>query len=346
MLRQVDNFIRLNPVTNKYEPTLWRREILPSWLTIRDTDATLPIVVPAAPASTPPLTIFQPFSSVNGADAGMGTPFEMRSLVFQDTTDGTDAANFTVYMQEVGEARMFMNNPIHIRTIAGTGQQPAILREPYMFLSQHNVSAKFQNVAGGPSNMRFYCHGAQYFPWSPMMLQYPREKQELLKLLRKWMNRRKYVTPFWLTTDNLQTNGLPNGSVSLGANGTLSVTTKIGDDGHFEAFGLTQKSTGSFSLTITEVKTKQTLMNGVIESTSAIGGSRFPTMFPTSYLIPAGYRVKFTFTDLSGAGNDIFLTMFGRKIYAPISQVQETLRRTAVPTPADAPMQFPTRPIV
>lgn len=347
MLRQVDKFLRYNPAHKQFEPVRWRREILPSWLTIRDTDSALPITVPVSPGTTP-LTIFQPYSSVNGADQGFGTPFEMRSLVFQDDTDGTAAADFTVALQEVGEARTFMNNPCHIRTIAGSGQLPAILREPYMFLSQHNVSAKFVKVTGGSINMRFYAAGAQYFPWSPTLMQYPADRRELMKLLAQWMNRRKSVTPFWLTTDNQPVDGTPPGSVTIPAGagtGKFQTTSKIGDDGHFEAFGLCAVSTGSFALDLVETKTKQTLMNGQISSINSIGNSFLPTLFPAPYLIPAGYRLRWNFTNLQAGSNLVFVTLFGRKIYAPISQVAETLQKTAVRTPADAPTMMSTHPL-
>lgn len=341
MLRQIDKFVQWNPKTNRYDPVLWRRELLPSWLTIRDTDATLPITIPAPGSSTPPLTIFQPYASVNGADAGFGTPFEVRSIVYEDSGDGTPAADFSVFLKEVGEARQFMNQPVHIRTIAGTGQLPAILREPYMFPSQHNISAQFVKQSGGSTTARFYLCGAQYFPWSPMMIQYPAQKKQLTDLLSKWMNRRKYVTPFWLTTDN------PGGSVTISANSTNnSFTAKIGDDGHFEAFGLCAISTGDFSLQITEAKTNQRLMSGTISRISAMGDARFPTIFPSAYLLPAGYRLQFLFNDLSGGQNTIWLTLFGRKIYAPITQVKEVLHATAVPTPADTPSLMVPAPLV
>ncbi|NDQ57332.1 MAG: hypothetical protein GZ088_09705 [Acidipila sp.] len=321
---------------------------MPSWLTIRDTDSALPISVPVSPG-TPPLTIFQPYSSVNGADQGFGTPFEMRSLIFQDDVDGTAAANFTVMLKEVGEAREFMNNPVHIRTIAGSGQFPAILREPYMFLSQHNVSAKFVKVAGPTTQMRFYAAGAQYYPWSPTLIQYPADKRELLKLLSQWMNRRKSVTPFWLTTDNVPQDGLtPPGSVTIPAGagtGKFQTTAKIGDDGHFEAYGWCAVSTGKFALDLVETKTKQTLMNGQVSNVNSVGSSFLPTLFPSPYLIPAGYRLRWNFLNLTAAPNLVFFTLFGRKIYAPISQVAETLQRTAVPTPADSPTMLVPSPL-
>lgn len=345
--RQIDQFMRWNSRTRQYSMVLWRREVLPSWLTIRDIDSLQPLVVAAAPAQGTPLTIFQPYSSVNGADAGFGTPFEVRSIVFEDSVDGTAAANFTVSLNEVGEVRTFMNAPVHIRTLAGTGQLPAILREPYMFLSQHNISAKFTKVAGGASAMRFYLVGAQYFPWSPMMIQYPNEKRELTGLLSKWMNRRKYVWPFWLTTE---APGQLNGGIQIpaGVGSVFETTVKIGDANHFESFGhaaVSDQGNNTFALEVREVKTNQSLMNGQISQANGIGNSSLPTVYPTSYLMPAGYRMRLRFTNLVAGVNNVWFTWFGRMINAPISQVQEVLRDTAVPTPADSPSLMVPRPL-
>lgn len=341
MLRQIDKFITWNAKMRRYDPVLWRREILPSWLTIRDTDATLPLTIPVSPG-TPPLTIFQPYTSVNGADQGLGTPFEVRSLVYQDSTDGTDSADFSVFLQEVGEARQFMNQPIHIKTLAGTGALPAVLREPYMFLSQHNISAKFVKLSGGSTTARFYMCGAQYFPWSPMMTQYPAQKKELTGLLQKWMERRKYVTPFWMTADN------PNGLVTIPAlvGSTATAQVKVGDDGHFECFGHCAHSTGNFSFQASEAKTNQRFQNGEIDQVNGFGDARFPTIYPTPYLLPAGYVMKLFFKNLIAGVNNVNITFFGRKIYAPIKQVAEVLRSTAVPTPADSASQMVPAPLL
>lgn len=340
-LRQIDKFVKWNEQAQQYLPVLWRREVLPSWLTFTQ-DSPLPITVPAFPAPTPLLTFKQPYSSVNGNDQNLGTPFEVRSLVFQDSTAGTLNSNFTVLLKEVGEARNFMNAPVHVRTMFGTGQLPGLLREPYMFMSQHNISLQAQNIAGlAPTSMRMYLCGAQYYPWSPELLRYRKDKQDMTALLQKWLNRRRYVMPYWQTTDTPVV--LPDATPT-------DFFAKISDDGHFEAFGHSVVTSAAavvppvnpFIMTISEVKTKQTLMNGQISQFNGIGDARFPTMYPTPYLIPAGYRLRITITNTSGAPLSVWLTFFGRKIYSPFTKVAETLVKTAVPTPADSmPLMVP-----
>lgn len=341
-LRRIDQFIRWNPQYRRYEPVYWRREVLPSWLTFTEVDLTLPYVVPATGTPGPQATMKQPYASVEGLDRDFGTPFEVRNLVFQDSTDGTPAANFTVQMQEVGETRTFMNNPIHVRTIAGTGQNPGLLREPYMFLSQHNIRVQLNKISGAGTTARLYLGGAQYFPWSPEFMRFREDRKDIMSLLAKWRERRKYVTPFWMTTDvsPVVLTGAP------AAGSTVEAFIKIGDDSQIEIFGHSAVRTGNFLLEIMDVKTKQTLMNGAITGTNGVGSNiQFPTLYPTPFLVPAGSRMRLRFTDLTGAPNTIFFTFFARRIYAPFSQVMEVLHDTAVPTPADTPTPEIPRPV-
>jgi hypothetical protein len=329
-LGDIDKFIKWDPAYKLYRPVFWRRNMLPSWLTFEEADAILPFTIAAAGTPTRAVTVEQKYSSVEGLDANLGTPFLTESLVYEDSTDGTAAADWTIRLREVGEVREFMNRENHVRCIAGTAQQPAIFREPYMFLSQHNVSVQLAKVAGGATNIRMGYWGMQYYPWDPEFLARPDQKAEIVSRLKKWVNRRKYVTPYWLTTD------VP---VSLAGNGTGDFRCKLGNDAQFEAYGVCAVSTGNFEMIVSEVKTKQTIMNGAITRDNGIGDARFPMIFPEPYLIPAGCYLEVTLTDLSGAPNDIFLTFFGRKIFAPIRDAIKVERETrvVVPTMADEP---------
>jgi hypothetical protein len=166
-------------------------------------------------------------------------------------------------------------------------------------------------------------HGAQYYAWGSQVQGDPAQKKMIVDGLRMWFERRQFVTPFWITTDT---------PVSLAGNASGTFSTKIGDDGHFECFDLTCVSTGDFLLSISEVKSGRTLMNGYITASGAIGTARFPFVFPAQYMVPAGQILRFNVTDLSGTTNNIYLTIGGRKIYAPFDKVEQVLQDTALPT--------------
>lgn len=328
LLRRVDKYMEWSAQRNQYVPTYWRREILPCWLTLNEIDVpggTLPIV--AAPAVGNPRAFKQPYYSCEGLDQNMGTPFEVQSLVFADLIEGTAVANFTVLLKEVGEVRELMNRPCHVRTVFGTGQTPALLREPYYFPSQHNISIQATKISGGATSARFYLVGNQYYPWSPEFLRKPESFAQLKGLIQRWLKRRKSITPYWLTTDT---------PVDLTAGQTAEFSAKVGDDGSVELFTLAAVATGNFQLQVSEVKTKQLLMNAFITQQNGIGTANFPTLLPVAYMLPAGYRLRIVIHDVSGAPNSVFLTFGGRKVYKGFARKFEDSRvRSPVPTPAD-----------
>jgi hypothetical protein len=344
-LRNIDKFLRWDNAQQMYFPNYFRKEILPKWLGFDSADLQAPnglLPIAGGGANTPRVGFKQPYASVEGLDGNLGTPFEVRSIVFADSIDGTAVADFTVRLEEMGEVRQLMNRDVHIRTFAGVAQTPALLREPYMFLSQHNISAQFNKTSAGATNCRMFLCGAEYFPWSPEFIRRKRASEQLRSLIGKWMERRKYVTPFWLTTET---------PIDLAPNATGEFYLKIGDDGHFEGFTLARVSTGDFSWELSEPKTQQTIMNGTCTVANGLGDANFPTILPSAYLVPAGYRLRLQVTDLSGTNNEIFFTIAGRKIYAPFKQVGEVLAQTAikpsaVPTPADTPAQIVPAPLI
>ena len=343
-LRMIDKYIRWDEQNQMFFPNYYRKEILPKWLGFEETDLQAPLgvlTIPAAGTEAPRVGFKQPYASVEGLDGNLGTPFEVRGLVFADSTDGTALADFTIEMEELGEVRTLMNRPIHIRTIAGVAQTPALLREPYMFLSQHNISCRFNKVAGGQTTMRMFMIGAEYFPWSPEFIRRKAAGAQMQGIIRKWMERRKYVTPYWLTTET---------PVVVGANATAQFDLKIGDDGHFEGFTVNAVRTGNFAWELTEPKTQQTIMNGLVTADTGLGDANFPMIWPTGFVIPSGFRLRLGITDLSGAENTIFFTIAGRKIYAPFKQIREVLTDTniapSVPTPADSTAEIVPAPLV
>ena len=310
-LKAIDNFLKLNPTTGRYNPVEWRRYILPAFKYFTLSDVQGIFTIEAAGTPTRLVSYVQQYSSVNGRDQGLGTPFEVKQLLFEDSTDGTASAAFTVMLKEMGESRLFMNFPVHVRTLCGTGQYPARLREPYMFFSSHNIQAQFNKITGGATTMRMYLGGAEYFPWA---VPQDNNREKIISILKQWKERQKYVWPYWLTPDE---------NVSLAANAEANFDIKVGEDGHFEVFTIQAVSTGNFEYEISEVKTGAMLSNGRATKTNSLGDARLPTILPESYLIRAGYRINIKIKDLSGATNNIYFTMAGRRINAPLKDIPD-----------------------
>jgi hypothetical protein len=202
--------------------------------------------------------------------------------------------------------------------------------------SQDIMQCNLQKIAGGATSVRILLGGCEYYTWSSDLLSFPEARQHLHERVRKWMNRTRYIHPYWVTTET---------PITLGANANTTVTIRPGESSQFEAFTIAAVSTGNFGLEIRDARTGNSIINGQITQTNAIGTALLPTILPCKYLIPGGNYFSVRVEDLSGAPNTIYLTIAGRKIYAPIKDVKEVLEdMRVVPTPADREFDFALSP--
>ncbi len=333
----IDYFTRWNSAKRVIEPTAWKRAMTSGWLGYDPNKTNGALAVPAAGTIA---TFFrQPLWSQGGGAADLQSPFEARNLVFADSSDTTAASLILIELLEQASQRRMMNQPIHIRNLCGTAQEPAILREPIWFESNYAVAMTAQKASGGAANLYMAFGGVPYYPWDQSEYD-PEGSVTLRSNILAWRERRKYVLPFWLTTDN------PNQPVVLTGNGTGTAIAKVGDDAQFEAFSICAVSTGAFTMSIQEVRSKQYLMNGQISNQAFLGTARLPTFLPVPYLIPRGSKLQFNFTDLSASGNTIYLAIAGRSIYAELKNVQDVLRDTAIQTGIEQTNLLFPKPII
>jgi hypothetical protein len=125
--------------------------------------------------------------------------------------------------------------------------------------------------------------------------------------------------------------------VVIPANGMVEVDALIGDDGHFEASHLMSISTGDYVVDILNPDTRQSLMNGKVDSFAIIGDSSYPTEAPVPWVFEAGSRIRFRFQDVSGATNTVYPTFRGRKIRAPMKDWAQIKKDLALPENAVEP---------
>ena len=277
-----------------------------------------PYAVAASGSNTKPAAFTSPNNAATGITNLYGTPLEIKQIIFADSTDLTASADFTAYLANFAD-RNFMNNPVHIRALAGTAKNPAWLYEPIYMMSNESLSCQLNKLSGGASTMRMYLDAIQYHPDSAPAGSM--ERDFLNRRMMQWSERRKYVYPFWMTTDQ---------SVSLAGNATTNFVNKNAEC-HLELFNLMAVSTGNFAFELVEVVSGQSIMNGQVTRTNSIGDAQFPAIFPVSYTVKEGARMRFTFTDLSGSTNNIFIALQGRKIVnVPWKNVPDVLRDTHV----------------
>lgn len=317
----VDQYIRINQQSGMLEPNWMWRDVLPFAL---GPDASRytggGIVLPNTSPVVVPYKL--PHSSL-GFDDAVGSPLQINQIV---TTAQT--ANHTISIADMGDQRQYMNYPVHAGTIASQGQLAARLTEDLFLPTRHQLMVTFQLISGGPTTEQLYFLGKYFDTWSSNLQTYPNDHKAMIDMVNRALERRKYVTPYWLTTEN--------GVVTVPANQTVQVDTLIGDEGHFEATHILRHFTNGdstaspFEVEFVNPQTRQTLMNGRIHS-YMIGNAANPQPFPAPFIIPAGQILRFTIKDLSGSTNNIYLTLRGMRIRAPFKSRQEVEKEFGLP---------------
>ncbi len=253
----------------------------------------LPFQIPTAGTVCNPVGFRAPRSSIAGC-------FEGDYITFADSAGIANSA-WTIRFQDLN-GRFMSNQPIHIRTLAGSAQLPAILREPLILLSRDKFNCVMNKITGAAVNVRIQINGSQLQPGHPATDQ----------RIAQWTERRKLVYPFWYTTAE------PVTLTALQNNANYDVM--VGEN--FEAFSICAVSTGAFAMEITEVRSGKTISNGRWTGGNGMGDATLPTVFAKPYLVPLGSRLRFTFEDLSNGANSIYVALQGRVILAPLKDAR------------------------
>ncbi len=316
----VDKYIRWSPSTALFEPVWKQRDILPFWLYPPTDVVNGNIVIDST--HSPSLLYKLPHSSP-GQNDSLGNPLEINEIVFRDTQVSTSTSSFTVFVRDMGDRTQFMNAPVHVQTFAGTAQLAARLSENLFLPTRHDLLVNFGYI-GQNANVRLFFCGKIYYPWSTNLQNKPIDRDEMIKEINYKLERRKYIYPFWLTTDG--------GVVSVPANATVEVDMSIGDDGAFEATHLNYFSTGAFEISIYNPQTRQTISNGPFHSTM-MGNAQNPQPLPAPFLVPAGEVLRCTIKDLSGSTNNVYVTFRGLKCRAKIQSYADAMAMFGIPVP-------------
>ncbi len=318
----VDKYMRINPESGMIEPNWMYRDILP--YSLGPDRALFNSGIITLPNANPVVVPYKlPHSSL-GFDDAVGNPLVINEIVQTGTNQAAQTnPQFTVFMADMGDQRQYMNYPIHVETFAGSGQLSSRLTEDLFLPTRHQLMLTFQKIAGESIQVQLYLMGKFFDTWSSNMQTYPQDRANMIAMINRGLERRKYVTPYWLTTEG--------GAVTVPANQTVEVDTLVGDEGHFECTHILRKftaataSTGPFELEIINPQTRQSFMNGRIHS-QMIGNAFNPQPFPAPFIAPAGQLIRFRITDLSNSENIVYLTLRGMKIRAPFKSRMEVER--------------------
>lgn len=121
---------------------------------------------------------------------------------------------------------------------------------------------------------------------------------------------RKNVLPYFIAFSLTAAGGN-----QLAANGTARPSIKMTADAAFIATLFTGSSTGAYSIFLRTDSSDRQLMQSAVHSSSIVGTGERPFPLPKPLLLAPNTTVSFEIADLSGAGNDVWFTMAGFKVY-------------------------------
>lgn len=117
-----------------------------------------------------------------------------------------------------------------------------------------------------------------------------------------------YANGFTLT-------GLTGSNAALTANGIARPSVKTSADAAHIVTKITGASTGAYSLFVRSDSSDRQYMTVPVHSDAMIGTAEHPFPLPKPMLLAPNTTLSFDLQDLSGQPNDVWLTLWGFKVY-------------------------------
>lgn len=118
------------------------------------------------------------------------------------------------------------------------------------------------------------------------------------------------VLPYYYSLNNTVLGANP-----IAANTTIQNSIKITADAAFVAMDIRGCVQGDMLLFMRTDSSDRQLMNQPVNSNNFLGTAQWPSPLRKPFLIPANTTLSFDLTDISGAQNQIWLTLAGFKVY-------------------------------
>ena len=254
--------------------------------------------------TTAPTTIAVP---ALGTSAPITMPIDTQGHfeAFYAICDREGPATITLF--DPGTSRFLMNREIHIDTIVSGlsgagGQRPFIWPESYFFNVEdagRSVITQFRDLSGQQNDIRFMLEGRRFYT--------KESPPEIYQKMYEYFGRKERTNVYFLTTD------LP---VALPAATTETIATaRVTDEADMEIFKIAAVADGPFEWTIRDTGTGRILSNDFTTNTQRTGTAEFPFIFVEPLLVERNYQLQINFRNLSGAPNNVFFTMIGRRLY-------------------------------
>jgi len=215
-------------------------------------------------------------------------------LRYRDDTMGRFLQKGSQDCRTIGGHALF-SNPIG--NPATPGFLPFIWPRPYVIPAATTFTVSASDFSGLASNFRLAFHGSKVrsgpSPWG-----LDANKQS------KFRGKIPYVY------------GLTNtGTVTIEANGGVSVAIPTDNDSHFLVTQIVGSRTGPCTLTIKDAARDRQWMNTAIHFDNMVGNGHYPNILPSPRFVARGSVISISLNDLSGASNTVELNFVGVKLY-------------------------------
>jgi len=223
------------------------------------------------------------------------------SLFVVDSLIGfAEASLFQVLLYDQGRNPL-ADAPLSTNVVFGTADAalgipnlPFVLDECIVVDCPSPIVCDLQTSLGGPINFtavangRIIERGAKPYDW--------------------FNKRRSRVFPYWMTTPT------PMTFTALNQNRQFEIKN---GNWYFQGLKFAAGSTaGDATYTLTDPIAKQVYMNGRVSSQSTIGTGALPTLFNIPLTLKPNSRLVLDVTNSFAGANQVWIAIFGRKIYA------------------------------
>ncbi len=207
---------------------------------------------------------------------------------YRDDTNGRFLQKGSQDIRTIGGGAFFSMAP---GTPVAVGFLPFIWPRPYIISAATTFTVQASDFSGLTSTFRLAFHGSKIRPGKA-----------------PWDTKYRAMIPYVYPLNN-------SGTVTIPANGSVSVSIPTDRDSHFLVHKLVGTRTGACTLIIKDAARDRQWMNTAIHFDNMIGNGHFPNILPSPRFIPRGSVISFTFTDLSGSDNVVELNVIGVKLY-------------------------------
>lgn len=231
----------------------------------------------------------------------------------------TGACTAFFQLQDGRGTTAMMNAAINAATIFGNNGQPLYLPEALYLDEGRALVATFTDISGSANSARPVLFSAKYteIQYDPDMVR-----------MKERMGARQYLTmPYMYTFKPDYVSGVPGGMTQLAGGATDYQEINIADNHYFELIAISATATGEFALDIVEAETGDSIidapqgLNYALSSRVICGDANFPFKFHEPILFNPSGKLMLTITDLSGATNNVAVTLIGRAIAVSMNPV-------------------------